>query len=280
MAESVYEQLKKIDTGKEPIDGKAIRANIKNAEEIATIFTEVVEKKGWWTPFKGGNKHLDIEAWIFLAVKLYGYIPRITYVKQLEENDVGKGFAMAYEAQAELIEIDSKGNEIVLARGWSSAGTHGDTFFNKIGHSSQSMAQTRALSKVISSYFRFLPPLAGFSGTPIEEMPDGDRQTDYKAPAPAPAPAPSTPPAKADYEQAFNNATTTSPGTNEVPITPGQITFLHSLRLANQKHFDGKYTPDELDQEKIKHSVTKDNASAEIENLIEKGCRKHLEWGS
>ena len=121
MAESVYEQMKKIDTGKEPIDGEAMRKKVKNAAEIASVFTEVVEEKRWWTSFTGySNRHLTIEAWIFLAVELYGYIPRITHVKQLPEEDVGNGFAMAYEAQAELIKIDSQGNEIVLARGFNS----------------------------------------------------------------------------------------------------------------------------------------------------------------
>jgi len=195
MAESVYEQMKKIDTGKEPIDGEAMRKKVKNAAEIASVFTEVVEEKRWWTSFTGySNRHLTIEAWIFLAVELYGYIPRITHVKQLPEEDVGNGFAMAYEAQAELIKIDSQGNEIVLARGFNSAGTFEDNFPNKKGYATLSMAQTRALSKTISSYFRSIPPMAGFSGTPADEMAnkeDADnKKTVYKAPASAPATSP------------------------------------------------------------------------------------------
>jgi|TARA_R100001530_G_scaffold136211_1_gene115815 hypothetical protein len=182
------------------IDGEAMRKKVKNAAEIASVFTDVVEEKRWWTSFTGySNRHLTIEAWIFLAVELYGYIPRITHVKQLPEEDVGTGFAVAYEAQAELIKIDSQGNEIVLARGFNSAGTFEDNFPNKKGYATLSMAQTRALSKTISSYFRSIPPMAGFSGTPADEMANKEDADNKKAVYKAPASAPATSPPPLDY---------------------------------------------------------------------------------
>ena len=43
--------------------------------------------------------------------------------------------------------------------------------WTKNAYSIRSMAQTRAMSRAASSRLRYIPTLAGFSGTPAEEMP-------------------------------------------------------------------------------------------------------------
>ena len=136
---------------------------IKRASKVATVLAEVVNSRKMFTMI-GQGKHLRVEAWQTLGA-MTGVYPVVAWTRKLENG---------WEAR---VEARTKDGDLVGAaeseclnkeRNWA----------NKDDHSLRSMAQTRATSKALSMPLRFIVALAGYEGTPAEEMPQEQRPSD------------------------------------------------------------------------------------------------------
>ena len=136
----------------------------------ATALMKVVKEAGLAKDLGGSKPHLEVEAWQTIG-RFNGYLTDIVWTKPIIE----AGEKVGYEARAELVRIDD---------GLHSIGAEACCFFNeeierKDGttfrrwdddYAVRSMAQTRAQSKLGRMAFAWVAVLAGYSGTPAEEM--------------------------------------------------------------------------------------------------------------
>jgi hypothetical protein len=114
----------------------------------------------------GRNDHLLVAAWCALGA-MVGVSSRTAWVKEVRGPASTGGEFEGYTARVEVV---SRG-EVV---GAAECGCYVDEkkWKNAERHSLQSMAQTRATSKSLGQVLRWIPELAGYSGTPAEEMTD------------------------------------------------------------------------------------------------------------
>ena len=149
--------------------GAMARQEIEVAKARAEVAAEVIEENHLYkviggTRNKPGKKYVFVDGWTTLA-RLYNYVPDIEGTEPLEGVE-GKG----YVAHARL--IDAAGQ--VVSRAEASATTTESRWSAADDYALRSMAQTRAISKVCRVALSWVMVLAGFQGTPAEEMP-GDK---------------------------------------------------------------------------------------------------------
>ena len=124
---------------------------------------------------KGLNKskpeaeYVTVEGWEVLGTML-GIVPVTTIIEEMT-ND--KGRVVGYRARATLyqnpiIENDEIVGGTVIARAEATADRSG---FQKDLFAIASMSQTRALGKAYRMGLSWIMKMAGFEGTPAEEMP-------------------------------------------------------------------------------------------------------------
>jgi hypothetical protein len=125
------------------------------------------------------NEYLLIEAWTMLG-SMVGLFPRVVWTKPLEVD----GKRAGWEARVEVVTRDGSvvgAAESMCTRDESTKKRDGAVLHRWADadeHAVRSMAQTRATSKALATCLRFVAVLAGFAGTPAEEMPrDGAGQT-------------------------------------------------------------------------------------------------------
>ncbi len=110
----------------------------------------------------GAKDHLMIEAWQ-LCGSMVGVFAVCTWTKSIERD----GKLIAWEAHAEAVTRAGAvvgGAEAMCSRDEA-------TWKHRDEYALRSMAQTRAMSKALAAPLRFIAVLAGFAGTPAEEMP-------------------------------------------------------------------------------------------------------------
>ena len=141
-------------------------AGLQRAERIAASLHRVVEEKGLAVQI-GGNRHIRVEGWCALA-SMVGVAPQTAWVR--ESRNPSTGDLEGYDARVEVVRIGT-GDTIGAAEAgcYLDETTRGKQRWSE-RHAVKSMAQTRATSKAIGQVLRFIPVLAGFSGTPAEEM--------------------------------------------------------------------------------------------------------------
>lgn len=136
----------------------------------ATALMKVVKEAGLAKDLGGQRPHLEVEAWQTIG-RFNGFLTDIAWTRPVVEG----GEKVGYEARAELVRIDD-GQHLI--------GAEASCFFNEVltrkdgteverwtdDYSCRSMAQTRAQSKVGRMAFAWVAVLAGYSGTPAEEM--------------------------------------------------------------------------------------------------------------
>ena len=145
---------------------------IAAAHSIAKQLDDVVQQRGLAVRI-GQGEHLRVEAWCCLA-SLVGVSPVTDWTRDERHPETGE-----WEGVKARVEVKSASSGRVI--GAAECGCYRDEprWANAERHAVLSMAQTRATSKALGQVLRWIPELAGYSGTPAEEMP---------APA-APAPA-------------------------------------------------------------------------------------------
>ncbi|HBY58524.1 MAG TPA: hypothetical protein DEH78_01800 [Solibacterales bacterium] len=129
---------------------------VRKNSERAKVLKEVIEKQGFYTQI-GRGRHLRLEGWQTLGA-MTGAFAQIEWSRRVEGG---------WEARAVVKTLD--GNVIGAAESMCMESERNWT--GKEDHAVRSMAQTRALSKALSGPLRFVVALAGFEGTPAEEMP-------------------------------------------------------------------------------------------------------------
>ena len=138
---------------------------VNNAVKVAKILKNVVDKsKKKSIIVVNNNEYLMFPAWQTLS-QFYGFSAQTEWTKRLKTEE---GKFVGYEAKAVLINLrtgqtypGAEASCLVTEPNW----------IGKQEFTLKSMAQTRACSKTLANQFRWVATLAGFEGTPAEEMP-------------------------------------------------------------------------------------------------------------
>ena len=136
----------------------------------AKALMQVVKDAGLSKDLGGSKPHLEVEAWQTIG-RFNGYLTDIVWTRPVIEG----GEKVGYEARAELVRIDD-GAHVIGAEACcyfdEELEKRDGTMFKRWDddYAVRSMAQTRAQSKLGRMAFAWVAVLAGYSGTPAEEM--------------------------------------------------------------------------------------------------------------
>lgn len=133
------------------------KEQLQEAMDRASVLVEVVRKQGLAKKLGGDKEHVQVEAWQFLGSQ-FGLIADIEWTKELEDG---------WEARAALIRL---ADGAVLTHADAECRRSESNWKNRDSYAIRSMAQTRAVSKVFRNALSSVMVMAGFSGTPAEEM--------------------------------------------------------------------------------------------------------------
>lgn len=129
------------------------------AVQIADTLTDVLRDRGMTQKF-GQGEHVKTEGWQ-LAGSLIGFTTEELGVEELPDG--------SFAAKVGLKSI-ATGRMVASASGY--CGSDEKTWGGKPKYARRGMAITRAIGRVYAQNFRWLIRLAGYEGTPAEEMPD------------------------------------------------------------------------------------------------------------
>ena len=160
-----------------------LNIGVERATAVANQLKPIVDSCGLAVRI-GQGEHLKVEAWVtcgmFCGVSphtewtqevrnpvsgdLDGYKARVQVIRMATGEAIG-----AAECSCHFDEQQKRRDGSGLYDRWSEHGRQ-----NR--HACMSMAQTRATSKALAQALRWIPVLAGYSGTPFEEMPPEPRE--------------------------------------------------------------------------------------------------------
>lgn len=158
-------------------------ASLHRQQQIASALMEFVKLNHLSVQIQG-RAYLKVEGWLFIAHQFQCTPRTVGTPVHLRNSETGE--LEAYQATVELVHIGS--GEVMgraVAECWLD-----ETLNTKKGkvtrwtdkYAACSMAQTRATSKACAQAFRSIPIMAGYEGTPEEEIPPGGFDRD-SAPA-------------------------------------------------------------------------------------------------
>jgi hypothetical protein len=134
---------------------------IEKATAMSKAIMEVVKTQRLSVQI-GPRKHLLIEAWTLMG-SMVGISPVVIWTRPIKED----GVTVAWEARVEAV---TRSGAVVSAAEAMCARSE-KQWKDRDEFALRSMAQTRATSKALATCLRFIAVLAGFAGTPAEEMP-------------------------------------------------------------------------------------------------------------
>jgi hypothetical protein len=168
-------------------------ATIEQARTVAKELARVVEECGLYVVLRGSQRHVRVEGWLTLGAML-GLTAR--EVSCTEHDGV-------YTAVVEV--VNSRGH--VLARASAECGApdeldrHGRPVWSeRPRYARRGMAVTRATSRALRMALGWIMPLAGYSGTPAEDVEplreeiEAERPQRPQKPKAQPRPAPAAAP--------------------------------------------------------------------------------------
>ena len=161
---------------------------LNRASMMADSLAKVIER-AYLAVKIGPGKHLKIEAWETIAA-MCGAVPFINGAPQHELDDAGNVVGVRVHAQVLRLQTGA-----IIGSAYSRCDRSEARWADKPLYALEGMAQTRAMSRALASVFRWIPVLAGYSGTPYEEM-SGALEAEYvteEAPAPKAAKPPIMP---------------------------------------------------------------------------------------
>jgi hypothetical protein len=155
--------------------------SLRQAQAKAATLKRLISENNWSVNIQG-HEHIRVEAWITTASS-YGCTAKVIETERLS------GYKQAFLATAVVLR-HGLGEPQVIGQAFAECGTRGDGVWEESQpeYAVRSMAQTRAISKAIASVFRWVVVLAGYQGTPYEEM-DHVRIQQQPAAQPAGQPA-------------------------------------------------------------------------------------------
>ena len=143
---------------------------ITQATKMATVLKDIVVKQKLATNI-AGREYVRYEGWATLGSML-GFLPRERYVKELEDG--------SYEAMVELYNIKTGA---IVGQASAICGMDEARWRKAERYARRSMAVTRATGKAYRLGFAWIMALAGYAGTPQEEMPSVEKVFDKMKPA-------------------------------------------------------------------------------------------------
>lgn len=158
-----------------------VQVTTGDALALANELRDVVNDRGWFSKIQGRD-YLNVEAWTFIGGRL-GLTAK-TKAEPFMHPKSGEwigynGHAAIYDRRTG--EVVAEADHVCLfdepGRKWA------------VNHA-VGMSQTRAVSRAYQEQFRWIAQLAGYEGTPEEEM----HGVEPKQPKPAPAPRNAPPP--------------------------------------------------------------------------------------
>lgn len=153
---------------------------LAESKEIANALADIIKEKKLYTPIQGKN-YVHVEGWTTLGALLKVF-PILDWSKRLDREDdeiIYESRVIAQTLQGEIIGVgEALASSKEKARGkpkWNDE------------YAIKSMSITRATSKAMRIPLGWIMTLAGYSGTPFEEMTeDMDKSNNNRKPAPAP----------------------------------------------------------------------------------------------
>lgn len=128
----------------------------KRATEAANALKSILQAQGLTTQISG-REHVRVEGWQTLGAML-GVTPVCTWTRKIDKG---------WEARVEARTLDGR----VIGAAEAMCTRDEGQWKQRDDYAIRSMAQTRATSKALASPLRFVVTLAGYDGTPAEEMP-------------------------------------------------------------------------------------------------------------
>ena len=132
-------------------------AMIAQAKVVATMLKEVITSQGLYVTISKKN-YVLVEGWTTLGAML-GVAPRTVSVEEIKEG--------VFEAVVELVQ---SANGTIIGRGIAECGAD-EPWASRDRYARKSMAITRATGKAYRLSYSWIIKLAGYEGTPAEEMP-------------------------------------------------------------------------------------------------------------
>lgn len=129
---------------------------LTRATTVAEALAKVIQKRQLYQRI-GNKNHVLVEGWLTLGSML-GVTPVCTWTRPMDQG---------WEARVEARTLDGR----VIGAAEAECLREENRWKKADDYAIRSMAQTRATSKALGSVLRFVVTLAGFSGTPAEEMP-------------------------------------------------------------------------------------------------------------
>lgn len=136
---------------------------VDRASEMAKVLQGVVRQAHLARKFGGEKEHLYFEAWQTIG-QFFSCTPQTEWARAIKEGDK----IMGYEARVNVTNSEGR----VIASAESMCMRDEPNWKNKPLYALRSMAQTRTAGKALRSVFAWVAVLAGYSGTPAEEMSD------------------------------------------------------------------------------------------------------------
>lgn len=145
------------------------------AEEFVAVCRDRKKREMPWLTKIGNGEHLHIEAWQYLGQRA-GVTGRTAETRAIRHPVTGDYEGEHAIAEAILVatgQVVGRAEQVCMADEVHAGGTT-LRWVTKTGaplrHAIMGMAQTRAQSRVLASVLRFIAEMAGFVGTPAEEM--------------------------------------------------------------------------------------------------------------
>lgn len=130
---------------------------LQRAKTVADALAPVIREAGLVANISGKD-YLNVEAWQVCGQQV-GVTPVVTETRRVSDPD-------GWEARCEARTLDGR----TIGAADSMCLRSEERWKDSDDFELRSMAQTRAMSRALASVLRFIPTLAGFSGTPAEEM--------------------------------------------------------------------------------------------------------------
>lgn len=171
MSDVIEAEAVEVGTELEPVEDATVtlfRTNdpvqvLTEATRTADALADVLKSRNLTTNIQGKD-HVQIEGWQTLGAML-GVTPVCVWTRSL-----GNG----WEARVEARTLDGR----VVGSAEAMCTRDEKMWRNRDDYALRSMAQTRASSKALASPLRFVVTLAGYEGTPAEEMTFTERPYD------------------------------------------------------------------------------------------------------
>lgn len=135
---------------------------IERALAVADKVRPIIKQRGWAKKFgRGDREHVEIQGWQTVG-GMVGVHAVITRTERITDDQGATG----WEARAEARTMSG----VIVGTADSQCSRSEANWKSKDDFSLRSMAQTRACSRALQAPLRWVIELAGFAGTPAEEM--------------------------------------------------------------------------------------------------------------